>query len=375
MTYTLFSVDDHIIEPAHVWSDRLPQRMREDGPHVIEAEGREFWVFEGQRTETMGLNAVAGKPREEWSLEPTRFTDMIPGCYDPLERVKDMDRDGIAASLCFPSFPRFGGVTFLRAGDKALAAECVKSYNDFVLDEWCAAAPGRFVPMIIGMLWDPVAMAAEVRRCAAKGARALSFVDNPANLGLPSFHSDAWDPVWEAVTETDTVVCMHIGSGGAMHMPSPDGPFTVGISLATLNAEGTCTDILLSRIPGRFPTIKMALSEGGIGWVPFALERADRVWERHRHWAGHDDTPPSEHFRRTMWVCFIEERTGIDLRHTIGIDKIMWECDYPHADTPWPDSQAAVSSSLAGVPVDEVAKLTHGNAAELFRWPVEPVAV
>ena len=368
MKYQLFSVDDHVIEPPGVWSDRLPAAMREAGPRVVEADGREYWVFEGERNETMGLNAVAGKPREQFSLEPTRYSDMIPGCYDPHERAKDMARDGIAASLCFPSFPRFAGVGFMRAKDLTLGAACVRAYNDFMVDEWCAAEPGRFVPMMIGMLWDTELMPAEIRRCAERGVRAVSFPDNPANLGLPSFHSQHWDPVWRAVTETDMVVCMHIGSGGKMHMTSEDAPFTVGIALATVNAESTCTDILLSGIPDRFPTIKFALSEGGIGWVPFALERADRVWARHRYWAGHDDVPPSQRFRDNIWVCFIEESSGIEQRHRIGVDKIMWECDYPHADTPWPESQAAVTASLDGVPEDEANMMTHGNAAALFRW-------
>ena len=88
--YKLFSVDDHIIEPAHVWSSRVPAKYREAAPHVVEEDGREYWVYEDRRNDTMGLNAVAGKPREEWSLEPARFTDMIPGCYDPVERAKDM---------------------------------------------------------------------------------------------------------------------------------------------------------------------------------------------------------------------------------------------------------------------------------------------
>jgi predicted TIM-barrel fold metal-dependent hydrolase len=373
MKYDLISVDDHVIEPPGVWADRLPAKDQEAGPRVVEAEGREFWVYEGRRAATMGLNAVAGKKREDYSMDPVRYSDMIEGCYDPVQRARDLLADGVRASLCFPTFPRFAGVTFLKSDDKELASRCVQAYNDWMIDEWCAAVPGMFIPMVIGQLWDPQLMAAEVRRCAAKGARALTFPENPTPIGLPSFSTRFWDPVWEAVTETDTVVCMHIGTSGVVPMPSDDSPFIIGIALAPTAAWSTCVDLIMGEIPRRYPTIKFALSEGGIGWVPFALERADRSWERHRYWSGMDDgLSPSDIFRRNVSVCFIGESMGVEARHHIGVDRIMWECDYPHADTPWPDSQKEVDQSLQGVPADEVALITHGNAEKLFRWTDRP---
>ncbi len=372
MAYDLISVDDHVIEPPDVWSSRLPEKYQEAGPHVIEADGRQFWLYEGNRGETMGLNAVAGKNPEDWSMDPVRYTDMILGCYDPVQRAKDLMSDGIRGSVCFPTFPRFAGVTFLRAKDKELASLCVKAYNDFMLDEWSASVPGMYIPMVIGMLWDPPQMAEEIRRCAALGARAVTFPENTHLLGEPSFHTRHWDPVWQACEETETVICMHIGTSGVVPMPSPDANFTIGIALATTAAQSTCTDLIMSEIPQRYPKIKFALSEGGIGWVPFVLERADRAWERHRFWSGLSETPPSEIFARNIWVCFIDERMGVEARHHIGIDKIMWECDYPHADTPWPNSQRDVEGALKGVPDDEVALMTHGNAEKLFRWTKRP---
>jgi predicted TIM-barrel fold metal-dependent hydrolase len=370
--YDLFSVDDHIIEPPHVWTDRLPAALQEQGPHVVEADGRQYWVFEGRRGETMGLNAVAGKDYSEYSMDPVRYSDMIPGCYDPVERAKDLLANGVRASVCFPTFPRFAGVAFLLADDKKLADLCVKAYNDWLLDEWCASVPGMYVPMIIGQLWDPVLMAGEIRRCAARGARAVTFPENPVPLGLPSFSTEHWDPVWEACIETDTVVCMHIGTSGVVPMASSDSPFIQGIALAPTSAWMTCMDLIMGRIPRAFPEIKFTLSEGGIGWVPFALERADRQWERHRYWSDMDDQRPSDVFRRNIWVCFINEGVGVETRHRIGIDRILWECDYPHADTPWPHAQKEVAESLLGVPDDEVAMMTHRNAEALFRWDARP---
>lgn len=374
MALDLISVDDHVIEHARVWTDRLPARHREQGPRVEEADGREYWVFEGERIATMGLNAVAGKENKEFSMDPVRFDDMIPGCYDPVQRARDLLADGIRGSLCFPTFPRFAGVRFLTAKDRELADACVRAYNDFMLDEWCASVPGMYIPMVIGQLWDPAAFATEVRRCAARGARAVSFPESTHAIGLPSFHDRHWDPVWEAVTETDVAVCIHIGTSGQTRSPSPDSSYATEIALSPVNAQITLTDLLFSAIPHRFPTIKIAMSEGGIGWVPFALERADRTWEKHRYWAELGDPNPSEVFRRNFWVCFIDERLGVEARHHIGVDRILWECDYPHADTPWPDSQRDVSAALKGLPDDDVAAMTHRNAEALFRWTERPDA-
>jgi predicted TIM-barrel fold metal-dependent hydrolase len=372
MPLDLISVDDHVIEHARVWSDRLPQKHQEQGPRVIETDGREYWLFEDQRIDTMGLNAVAGKENKEFSMDPVRFDDMIPGCYDPVQRARDLLGDGVRGSLCFPTFPRFAGVRFLTAQDKELADACVRAYNDFMLDEWCASVPGMYIPMVIGQLWDPGSFADELRRCAARGARAVSFPESTHAIGLPSFHDRHWDPVWEAVTETDVVVCMHIGTSGQSRSPSPDASYATEIALSPINAQITLTDLLFSSIPQRFPSIKMAMSEGGIGWVPFALERADRTWEKHRFWAQLGDTKPSEVFRRNFWVCFIDEKLGVEARYHIGVDRILWECDYPHADTPWPKSQHDVSHALSGLPDEDIAAMTHGNAERLFRWDVRP---
>ena len=371
--YDLISVDDHIIEPPKVWSDRLPAKYLEAGPHVItKDDGSEAWEYEGEPVATMGLNAVAGKEFKDFAMDPMTYADMIEGCYNPLQRARDLLQDGVRGSVCFPTFPRFAGQRFTTAKDKTLADLCVKAYNDWMIEEWCTAAPGLYIPMMIGQLWDPKLMAAEIHRCAARGVRAVSFPESTSPFDLPSFHTDFWDPVWQAVCDTDIAVCIHIGTSGRSHLPSPDAPYSVAVALGPVNAQITFMDLLLSGIPERFPKIKIALSEGGIGWVPFALERVDRTWERHRYWAKMGDTPPSELFRRNFWVCFIDEFAGLETRDRIGVDRIMWECDYPHADTPWPNSQSEVTKMLKDLPADDVAAMTHGNAEKLFRWDARP---
>ncbi len=373
LDFDLISVDDHIIEPPKVWTDRLPAKYQQAGPRVVtKDDGAEVWEFEGEQVATMGLNAVAGKEFKDFAMDPTSYADMIEGCYNPVQRARDLLQDGIRGSLCFPTFPRFAGQRFVTGKDKTLADLCVKAYNDWMLDEWCASVPGLYIPMMIGQLWDPKLMVDEIHRCAARGVRAISFPESMTPFEQPSFHTNHWDPVWAAAVETDIAICIHIGTSGRTHLPSPDAPFSVAVALGPVNAQITFMDLLLSGIPERFPKIKIALSEGGIGWVPFALERIDRTWERHRYWAKMGDTPPSELFRRNVWVCFIDEQAGLDAREAIGVDRIMWECDYPHADTPWPNSQAEVHKMLSDLPADEVAAMTHGNAEKLFRWDARP---
>src|SRR6185312_12036917 len=150
----IISVDDHMIEHPRVWTDRLPSKWADDMPVIIENEhGHHIWRYEGQLFPYIGLNAVAGKEPKDFGMEPVRYDDMIPGCYDPVARVADMDVDGVQAALCFPSFPGFGGGVFQRAKDKELALACVQAWNDYSIDEWSAAAPDRYIPLAILPTW------------------------------------------------------------------------------------------------------------------------------------------------------------------------------------------------------------------------------
>ncbi|MCB1017158.1 MAG: amidohydrolase family protein, partial [Acidimicrobiales bacterium] len=199
------SVDDHLIEPARLWQERLPERWRETGPRIVRDGDSEFWTYEDRQIVTTGLNAVAGKTREEFSPEPITYEDMRPGCYEPAARVADMDQGRVLSSILFPSFPRYCGQVFHEAKDKALALLCVQAWNDFILEEFAGAFPGRFIPMMIIPLWDPVAAAAEIERTASLGAKSIAFSENPTKLGLPSIHTDFWDPVFRACDETGFV--------------------------------------------------------------------------------------------------------------------------------------------------------------------------
>ncbi len=373
----LISTDDHVIEHPRVWLDRLPAADHEAGPRIVEIarannEPAESWLFEGDLFPNTALNAVAGKPKEEFGVEPTRFDEVRPGAYDPDARIADMDIDGVYAQLCFPTFPRFCGTVFLKARDKGLALRCVQAWNDFILDEWCAAAPDRLIPLMILPLWDLQQCIVEFDRCAALGVKAVSFPESPAALGLASFHSDGWDPLLARVQEADVPLCMHFGSSGRPPETSADAPKAVSIALYGCNSMAATADLLFSPVFHKFERLKVALSEGGIGWVPYILERLDYTWDRHRYYTGIDQhAVPSELFRRHFYGCYIDDQFGLKNRYDIGVDQITWECDYPHSDSQWPNSRRHAADELADIPDDEVHRIVELNARRLLNLPID----
>lgn len=366
----IVSVDDHVIEHPNVWQDRLPEKFKEAGPkNVPDDQGRDVWWFEGNPRFNAGLNAVAGKPREKFGMDPVAYTEMRDGCYIPEARIADMDVDGIHAQLCFPSFPGFAGGSFFAATDKELAVACVTAYNDWMIDEWCAAMPGRQIPLAILPFWDIDATVKEAKRTVDKGVKGFSFTEAPHALGLPSFHTDHWDPFLAVAAEAGTPLSLHFGSGGAP-VVAPEAPFTAAIALFGLNSQMCTIDLVNSRIFEKFPALKVALSEGGIGWMPYILERADYTWERHRFYTGMADASrPSEIFANNIFGCFIYDDAGLANIDLIGEDNIMFEGDYPHSDSNWPHTREMLAKSLANVPDDTARKIAEGNARRVYNFP------
>src|SRR5262245_44086117 len=206
----LVSVDDHVVEPPDMWHDRLPARWKDRAPRLVhKTDGTDVWVFEGQQIPNIGLNAVAGRPPEEYGMEPTALSQLRKGNYDIHARIGDMNAAGILGSMCFASMCGFCGELFGRQPDKELARAMIQAYNDWHIESWCGAYPGRFIPLALPMMWDPEKMAAEVRRVADKGCHAVTFSENPVHLGHPSIHSGYWDPFFAAAEECETVVCVH----------------------------------------------------------------------------------------------------------------------------------------------------------------------
>jgi predicted TIM-barrel fold metal-dependent hydrolase len=365
----LISVDDHTVEPPDMFKNHLPKKYADDAPRLVHnADGSDCWQFRDTVIPNVALNAVAGRPKEEYGLEPQGLDEIRPGCYNVDERIKDMNAGGILASICFPSFPGFAGRLFATE-DPEFSVALVQAYNDWHIDEWCGAYPARFIPMAIPVIWDAEECAKEVRRVAKKGVHALTFTENPAAMGYPSFHNEYWNPLWKALCDTNTVMNVHIGSSGRLAITAPDAPMDVMITLQPMNIVQAAADLLWSKPIKEYPDLKVALSEGGTGWIPYFLERADRTYEMHSTWTHQDfkGKLPSEVFREHFLTCFISDKVGVALRNMIGIDNICWEADYPHSDSMWPGAPEELWDvlSLNNVPDDEIKKMAYQNA---MRW-------
>ncbi|MEC7909466.1 MAG: amidohydrolase family protein [Actinomycetota bacterium] len=393
----IISVDDHLVEPPHLWETWLPEKFKEKGPRVErrrlgemlwvggskmyeyeldapDAPWCDIWFYEDLVHPNKRHVAAVGFAREEMTMSPITYDEMRPGCYDPKARVEDMISNHVEASLSFPTMPRFCGQTFAEAKDRELALACVKAYNDFMVEEWCGDSNGALLPLIIIPLWDAKLAAEEVRRNAERGCRAVCFSEIPTNLGLPSIHTGYWDPFFQACQDTETVVCMHIGSSSKMPAASPDAPPAVAASLSFNNAIASLSDFLFSGVLVRFPTLTLAYSEGQIGWLPYILERVDDVWREHRAWGGVADIvpePPSTYYYRQVFGCFFRDKHGLNSLNEVGVDNITFETDYPHTDTTWPNTKEIAQDMMGHLPEDVVWKIVRGNAARMLGIKIE----
>ena len=370
----LISVDDHVVEPPNVFVDHIDPRHRDRAPRIVERDGGvQGWLWE-DRFYPMNFvgNAHTRVDIDEdltgGEIYATRFEQMIPAVYDVDARVEAMDLDGVEAALIFPQFPRFGGTMFLEATDLDLAHACVRAWNDWMLDEWSAAHPTRFIPQVITPLWDPELAAAEIRRCADKGARAVAFIENPHPLGLPSFPTGAWDPVFAASAETGLPLSMHIGTSSGLPTPSPESSTAVGIALCGMNSASAMVELIFGGVLEPFGDCRIALSEGGAGWVPYVLERMDYTWKRSRWQEMRCSRLPSDMYRQHFWVCMIADEYAVANLDRIGVDKVMWECDFPHNDSNYPNSRKVLADALAEVPDDHARAIAEGNARALYRF-------
>jgi len=370
----LVSIDDHMIEPPDLFENHVPAKYKADMPKVVRNDqGVDEWHFQGSATSTpFGMAATVGWPKEEWGFNPGSYQELRPGCFDVHQRVRDMDANGVLASLNFPTMAGFSARTFNEGEDKELALVMMNAYNDWVHDEWCAAYPDRFIPLGMVPNWDPELAAAEVHRLAKKGCRSISFLETPHVYGLPSFLSGHWDPMLKAICDTDMVLSLHIGAGFEVIKRPAEAPIDHLMVLAAQIAVITAQDLLFGGVFDKFPTLKVALSEGGIGWVPFYLDRIDRHWTN-QTWL-HDRGEfggrlPSEVFAEHFLCCYITDPAGLEQRHRM-LDQIAWECDYPHTDTTWPESPEFAWNEFqqAGCSAEEIDKITWQNACDFFNW-------
>jgi predicted TIM-barrel fold metal-dependent hydrolase len=370
----IVSVDDHIIEPPHLFKNHMPAKYADRAPQLLYNPQNKMqqWTWEAGATMTPFICAVVTLPPMEWGYDPSTLADMRPACWDVDQRVRDMDANGILCSMNFSSFPGMAGTFFAEAKDKDLALAALQAYNDWHIEEWAGAHPGRFIALPIAPLWDPQLAADEVRRVAKKGVKAISFSEAPESFGYPSIHSGEWDVFFSACVDHGVVVAIHIASSDMKQQMAPYGimpPIEVSSTLPCWNALGAAANFMWSKSLVKYPDLKIALSEGGTSWIPGFLDRMERQFNLQK-WMNSDlgGLTPTEMFRKHFLACFVSDPSGLLLRDRIGMDNIAYEVDYPHSDCSFPGSPEELWEHFeaANCTDEEIDKISHINAANFF---------
>ncbi|WP_174184176.1 amidohydrolase family protein [Nocardia barduliensis] len=369
----LVSIDDHVVEPLEMFDGHVPKKWADFAPKVVvDDNGIDRWVYRDRPTGVAGLNAVVTWPAEEWGKDPAGYAEMRPAVYNVHDRIRDMDANGVLASMCFPTFTGFSAGHLSRGGQDEITVAMISAYNDWHIEDWAGAYPGRFIPIGILPMWDPALAVAEIERLAAKGCHSVTMPELPHIDGLPSYHDiDYWAPVFQALSDNDTVMNLHIGQGFGVLRLAQDAPIDNLMVLAPSISLIAAQDLLWGPAFRSYPKLKVALSEGGVGWIPFFLDRSDRHYTNQR-WLRRDfgGKLPSEVFREHVLACYVTDKTALKFRHDIGIDNIAWECDYPHSDSIWPNAPEFVLGELqaAGADDTDIHKITWQNATRFFNW-------
>jgi len=366
----IVSVDDHAVEPPEAFIRHYPEGKKDRAPKIIDKNGKDVWLWNGQIFPTIGLNAVVGRPRSEYGMEPTRFEQLRPGAFDAKARVDDMNVNGILGSLNFPTMPGFAGASFYTSADKDEALIAIRAWNDWHVLEWCEIGKHRLIPMIILPLWDMNLTIAEMRRMSKYGVHNIGFPDNPARSGLPSLHNEYWEPFWKECVDLKMLLNCHIGTGSRAEHASDETPIDAWITTMPMSIANSAADWLFASFWKRYPDLRMALSEGGIGWIPYFLERADYTYEHHHEWtfADFNGERPSDVFKRQIVTCFIDDQFGLKSIEYMNSDMVCYEADYPHSDTLWPNCPEYLWASVLGQPDEIINKVTHENAMKLLTY-------
>jgi len=378
--YPIIDADAHVYEPRDVWQTRVAQRLRQRAPKLVRTDEGDVWSFnDGERLRPVGLMAAAGSSYLDFQPSGLTYETIRRGHYEPEARLADMDADGIYAQLLYPSVCEEGARMFGDEPEVQLA--CVRAYNEWLL-EFCAAGSGRLFGHAVIPATGVADAVAELEWALERGYRGVLISTFPNGAVEPSSDDD---PFWACAQEARIPVALHIGSfhaGGPVARRSFE-PAAV-LPRAATSKSGANTVPLVARMIfsglfERFPRLHALLVEANIGWIPAMLEQTDDMFLRYRwftHTAQSLPTLPSRVFHRNLWATFMIDTVGIELRHRLNVDHLMWSTDYPHTGTDWPNSRVTIARLFRGVPPDEVKKMLHSNCKRLYgleqvpdRWP------
>ena len=373
----IVSADDHALEPADLFVERLPRALRDKAPrYAVGADGESWWEIEDKQAPMHMNDGAASIVRTEWSTSRNSgYQDFWPAVFEPKLFTQHMDQAGVWASLCFPSGVwGFAGSRFSLMQDQELGFACFRAYNDWMLEEWCGAAPERFIPSQVSWFRDAEVAAAEVYRNAERGFRAVNFSENPEGIGFPNVYSRTWDPFFRACEETGTVINLHIGPGGIASAGREPGPGMLS-ALFPLTGITTLSEWIFAEIPVRFPRLAIVLADAGASWVPMALERIGRaelqIGSEGRDWPSSAPLP-HELVHRNFHFTSVDGPHAPHTLTTIGEDHVLADFDRPHLSLSWPHAQDLVEAETTGLAPEQIAKVCHANACRLYRHRLPP---
>jgi len=367
------STDDHVIEHPRVWTDRLSKPKWGDRiPHLEhDADGSASWIIDGVRLGLLGRGSV-GALMADRSVEPRSFEAVPPAAYLPAERLKALDAGGIDYSVLYPTIAGIAGETFGRVQDVALELDCVRAYNDWLIEEWSGYSP-RFIVQCIVPLGPIEAAIAEIRRAVGKGHRGVILPPVPRHLReLPHINDAYYDPIWRTCEELGVPVCFHAGGSPELQLLPYDG-FSPAIAAAfdaiarPAGAVPIVSNLIVSRVLERFPGLKVVFADSSLGWIAFALEAADYEFDQ---FSVARQIPyelkPSEAFRRQCYVVAWYDRANLHRACEYpGADNILWSAKLPMAESTWPNSLS--QSGVRDLPDEAREKVLWSNAAALYR--------
>ena len=380
MMHRFISADDHIDLrwlPQDLWSERLPARLRERGPRVIENDHGAYWSWEGQTFSPHGYYTAAQGSGAMWAIE--RGGVMRPGELRPTTaelRLSDMDRDGAEASIMYgPTDP-------MAIADPELRRLCYQAYNDW-LSEFCAARPERLFGVPQLSMEDPVAARDELARLAKRGG--LRHVNILASRASPPVYDDAWEPFWALAEEVDVPIGFHLAVVVKKSRldESKRAAANLVVTVASQFAQEPpgmqllepMTGLIFDGVLDRHPRLKIVMAEAGLAWVPSMIQGLDIWYQRTRdgrRLTGEKPIAlpkllPSEYFHRQIWISFVDDPLGVKMvGNVLDADKVMFGSDYPHPASTWPNSQAAIAAQIESLPAATVQKITRDNARALF---------
>jgi predicted TIM-barrel fold metal-dependent hydrolase len=379
--FQVIDVDTHISEPHDVWVDRVPRKWGDKVPHVRNdpATQRDYWYIGDQQIMATGIAAQAGFDGMLPDC-PATLDEAIPASHNAKARVQYMDEEKIHAMVLYPNVGGFGSGGFLRLRESELMLDCVRAYNDWLID-WSSVAPGRLIPVCALPFWDVPAAVKEVERCAKTGHKAVLFGSQPDVFKQPRLTDRHWDPIFAAAQAHDLSISFHIGSGDATTIL--DGSAGIGVrtglarmsSLLFFDNQRCLADLIFGGLCHRFPRLKFVSVESGAGWLPSMLETFDWQWQNNWVRSEHPeyDLLPSEYFRRQIYGCFWFEEAGIAKMVELYPDNLMYETDFPHPTSMavGPKSAATRPSEyaervLSKFPEDVLRKILHDTAAKVY---------